>query len=176
MGQVMADSPIMSSGAAELTFHPPTAQAPGPAASVPAVIVMPGGSYTFLAPHEGEPAAQWLNQLGFAAWVLEYPVGPHPPDANRHTLHRFVQLFPHMESPRLHAHARPGHTDPTGPTRAAAGPARPDRPQGRTFWAKTTSGTTPSTAACLNRARSSPTAPLTPRTPTRSTARLEMAR
>ena len=77
----MADSRITNSGAAALTFHPPTAEAPRPAAGAPAVIVMPGGGYTFLAPHEGKPVAQWLNQLGFAAWVLEYPVGPqdfHP--------------------------------------------------------------------------------------------------
>jgi acetyl esterase/lipase len=81
MEQQMADSRITNSGAAALTFHPLTAEAPRPAAGAPAVIVMPGGGYTFLAPHEGKPVAQWLNQLGFAAWVLEYPVGPqdfHP--------------------------------------------------------------------------------------------------
>lgn len=72
---------IMSRDSAGLTFHPLPAQVPRPAAGAPAVIVMPGGGYTFLAPHEGEPVAQWLNGLGFAAWVLEYPVGPrdfHP--------------------------------------------------------------------------------------------------
>ncbi|MGW5661539.1 alpha/beta hydrolase [Streptomyces sp. NPDC003758] len=77
----MADLRTMNSGAAALTFHPLTAEVPRSAAGAPAVIIMPGGGYTFLAPHEGEPVAQWLNQLGFAAWVLEYPVGPqdfHP--------------------------------------------------------------------------------------------------
>lgn len=75
----------MSRESAALTFHPLPAEAPRPAAGAAAVIVMPGGGYTFLAPHEGEPVAQWLNRLGFAAWVLEYPVGPqdfHPAPLN----------------------------------------------------------------------------------------------
>ncbi|CAG7646600.1 alpha/beta hydrolase [Actinacidiphila bryophytorum] len=77
----MAGLQNTSSGAAVLSFHPLPAEAPRPAAGAPAVIVMPGGGYTFLAPHEGKPVAQWLNGLGYAAWVLEYPVGPqdfHP--------------------------------------------------------------------------------------------------
>jgi acetyl esterase/lipase len=77
----MAGSRTTGGGAAALTYHPLPAEVPRPAAGAPAVVVMPGGGYTFLAPHEGEPVARWLNGLGFAAWVLEYPVGPrdfHP--------------------------------------------------------------------------------------------------
>lgn len=71
----------MSDDATALTFHPPPAGAPRPAGGAPGVIVMPGGGYTHLAPHEGKPVAEWLGRLGLAAWVLEYPVGPaalHP--------------------------------------------------------------------------------------------------
>ncbi|MFJ1812359.1 MULTISPECIES: alpha/beta hydrolase [unclassified Streptomyces] len=75
----------MSDDSTALTFHPLPGDVPRPAAGAPAVIVMPGGGYTYLAPHEGKPAAQWLGRLGFAAWVLEYPVGPqdvHPAPLN----------------------------------------------------------------------------------------------
>jgi acetyl esterase/lipase len=77
----MAGSRIMSHDVTALTFYPLPEQAMRSAAGAPAVIVMPGGGYTFLAPHEGKPVARWLNRLGFAAWVLEYPIGPedfHP--------------------------------------------------------------------------------------------------
>ncbi len=40
-----------------------------------AVVVCPGGSYYWLAKKsEGREVAQWLNQNGYAAYVLEYPV------------------------------------------------------------------------------------------------------
>lgn len=40
-----------------------------------AVVVCPGGSYYWLAKRgEGSEVAQWLNQNGYAAYVLEYPV------------------------------------------------------------------------------------------------------
>ena len=46
------------------------------------MIVMPGGGYAHLATdHEGKQPAQWLNNLGIAAFVLEYRLGPkyhHP--------------------------------------------------------------------------------------------------
>jgi len=38
------------------------------------VIVLPGGGYHRHAPHEGEPVADWLRGLGYAASVFEYPV------------------------------------------------------------------------------------------------------
>jgi len=47
-----------------------------------AVIVIPGGSYMWLATnHEGRQVANWLNAMGVAAFVLRYRVGPkyhHP--------------------------------------------------------------------------------------------------
>lgn len=48
-----------------------------------AVIVCPGGGYNVLAPHEGEPFAKWLNDLGIAAFVLKYRLikdGYHIPE------------------------------------------------------------------------------------------------
>lgn len=48
-----------------------------------AVIVCPGGGYSVLAPHEGEPFAKWLNDLGIAAFVLKYRLikdGYHIPE------------------------------------------------------------------------------------------------
>ncbi|WP_055109228.1 alpha/beta hydrolase [Paenibacillus ihumii] len=41
----------------------------------PFVLVLPGGGYTHLAQHEGEPIARWLNSLGIHAGVLHYQVG-----------------------------------------------------------------------------------------------------
>ena len=47
-----------------------------------AVIVVPGGSYGFLAAnHEGRQVANWFNALGITAFVLKYRLGPryhHP--------------------------------------------------------------------------------------------------
>src|SRR5437660_2563378 len=46
-----------------------------------AVIVCPGGGYTHLADHEGQPVAEWLNSIGITAFVLKYRLGPryhHP--------------------------------------------------------------------------------------------------
>src|SRR5258707_11933532 len=38
------------------------------------VVVLPGGGYAEHAPHEGEPVAEWLRTLGFAADVCPYPL------------------------------------------------------------------------------------------------------
>jgi len=61
-----------------LTFYPPL-QSHAPAT---AVIVMPGGSYGWLATnHEGRQVANWLNAIGITAFVLKYRLGPkyhHP--------------------------------------------------------------------------------------------------
>jgi acetyl esterase/lipase len=47
-----------------------------------AVVICPGGGYTFLADdHEGKQCAQWLNTLGVTAFVLKYRIAPryhHP--------------------------------------------------------------------------------------------------
>ncbi|WP_051107742.1 alpha/beta hydrolase [Paenibacillus fonticola] len=45
------------------------------AAARPFVLVLPGGGYSHLAQHEGEPIARWLNDLGIHAGVLHYQVG-----------------------------------------------------------------------------------------------------
>lgn len=49
-----------------------------------AVVVLPGGGYTHLAEHEGEPVARRLNEFGIHALVLRYPVAParHPDPLN----------------------------------------------------------------------------------------------
>jgi acetyl esterase/lipase len=44
------------------------------------VIVCPGGGYNTRVPHESEPIARWLNQIGLSAFVLDYRVKPYTPD------------------------------------------------------------------------------------------------
>lgn len=46
---------------------------------MPSILVLPGGGYGRLAPHEGEPVAEWLRGLGWDARVVEYPVGTRHP-------------------------------------------------------------------------------------------------
>ena len=41
------------------------------------VLVIPGGGYGYLAAHEGEPVALWLQAHGVAAFVLRYRVAPY---------------------------------------------------------------------------------------------------
>ncbi len=41
-----------------------------------AVIVLPGGGYEFRADHEGGPVAEWLNEQGISAFVLQYRLTP----------------------------------------------------------------------------------------------------
>ena len=43
-----------------------------------AVIVCPGGGYTHLAPHEGDPIARMINLAGVSTYVLRYRVKPFP--------------------------------------------------------------------------------------------------
>lgn len=43
------------------------------------MLVLPGGGYSGLAPHEGEPVAEWLRGLGWDARVVEYPVKTRHP-------------------------------------------------------------------------------------------------
>ena len=55
------------------------------------LIVLPGGGYHRLAPHEGEPVAEWLRGLGHDANVFPYPVltrHPAPLDAVRAEVRR----------------------------------------------------------------------------------------
>jgi acetyl esterase/lipase len=41
------------------------------------IIVLPGGGYTGKADYEGAPIAEWLNQSGISAAVLDYRVAPY---------------------------------------------------------------------------------------------------
>src|SRR3954471_7071826 len=63
-----------------LTVYLPRATAA--AVDAPAIVVCPGGGYRNLATnHEGRQAANYLNSLGIAAFVLRYRLGPqyhHP--------------------------------------------------------------------------------------------------
>jgi acetyl esterase/lipase len=46
-------------------------------------IVLPGGGYQVLAPHEAEPVAAWLESLGLSASVFRYPLNSrHPGPVN----------------------------------------------------------------------------------------------
>lgn len=52
----------------------------------PHMIVLPGGGYAAHAPHEAEPVAAWLGELGVQASVFRYPLNvrhPVPLDALR---------------------------------------------------------------------------------------------
>lgn len=41
------------------------------------MLVLPGGGYGMLAPHEGQGYAEWLAGLGVTCYVLEYRLGSH---------------------------------------------------------------------------------------------------
>lgn len=41
------------------------------------VIVIPGGGYTFLAPHETQPVADWLCKAGYTCFILRYRLAPN---------------------------------------------------------------------------------------------------
>lgn len=70
------------------------------------VVICPGGGYGMLATdHEGKQVAQWLNNLGVAAFMLEYRLGPkyrHP-----------VQMLDAQRAMRyVRSHASEYHLDP----------------------------------------------------------------
>ena len=50
------------------------------------MIVLPGGGYAAHTPHEAEPVARWLGEIGVSASVFRYPLNvryPAPLDALR---------------------------------------------------------------------------------------------
>ena len=57
----------------------------------PCVIVCAGGAYGGKAYHEGEPIAQWLNSIGFHAFVLDYRVSPYRQPAPQLDLKRAIR-------------------------------------------------------------------------------------
>ena len=55
------------------------------------MIVLPGGGYAEHAPHEAEPVARWLGEIGVQANVFRYPLNvrhPVPLDALRAEISR----------------------------------------------------------------------------------------
>ena len=56
-----------------------------------AVIVCPGGGYSHLAPHEGDPVAEWVNSMGLCAFVLTYRLEPYTYQATISDVLRAVQ-------------------------------------------------------------------------------------
>lgn len=48
---------------------PGSQQGPGPQ---PAMVILPGGGYTFLAAHEGPAYAEWLSDQGFPSFLVQY--------------------------------------------------------------------------------------------------------
>jgi Prolyl oligopeptidase family len=55
------------------------------------MIVLPGGGYAAHAPHEAEPVASWLGEIGVHASVFRYPLNvrhPAPLDALRAEIRR----------------------------------------------------------------------------------------
>lgn len=57
----------------------------------PAIVVLPGGGYMGLAPHEAEPVAEWLGSLGLAAFVCRYRVWPNRHPAPLHDAERAIR-------------------------------------------------------------------------------------
>ena len=58
------------------------------------MIVLPGGGYVEHAPHEAEPVARWLGEIGVQASVFRYPLNvrhPAPLDALRAEIDRDQQ-------------------------------------------------------------------------------------
>ncbi|MGV8858633.1 alpha/beta hydrolase [Rhodoglobus sp.] len=47
--------------------------------TLPTILVLPGGGYARLAPHEREPIAGWLRSIGWNARVVDYPVATKHP-------------------------------------------------------------------------------------------------
>jgi acetyl esterase/lipase len=85
------------------------------AQNTPAVIICPGGGYANLASnHEGRQVANYLNSLGFAAFVLRYRLGPR--------YHHPIELGDAQRAIRTHRHSgifcrRPSRHDSQYPVR-----------------------------------------------------------
>lgn len=65
-------------GTADQDIPTLTAYLPDPdKATGAAMVILPGGGYWILAPHEAEPYAQWFADHGIAAFVLKYRLAAH---------------------------------------------------------------------------------------------------
>jgi acetyl esterase/lipase len=74
--RLWSDEAPLSQGVAEPVV--PTIQPflpPKEIANGSALVVLPGGGYGHLSPHEGRGYAEWLASYGFAAYVLRYRLG-----------------------------------------------------------------------------------------------------
>ncbi|WP_040950425.1 alpha/beta hydrolase, partial [Gorillibacterium massiliense] len=65
-----------------------------------AVVVLPGGGYQYLAEHEGEPVARWLNTLGIHAFVLDYRVAPYHHPVPLLDTQRAIRMVRHLAGDR----------------------------------------------------------------------------
>jgi len=81
MGQAAEPIPLWSGeapgslGTASKDIPTLTPFLPATNATGAAVVICPGGAYQHLAEHEGKVYAQWLNDHGVAAFVLQYRLG-----------------------------------------------------------------------------------------------------
>lgn len=57
------------------------------------IVVIPGGGYEYLADHEGEPIAKWLNSIGINAFVLTYRVAPYKHPYPLYDLQRAIRFI-----------------------------------------------------------------------------------
>ena len=59
-----------------------------------AMVICPGGAYGYLAPHEGNDYAVWLNQHGVTCFVLKYRLGSQWLPASGHAGRRGARGAP----------------------------------------------------------------------------------
>ena len=57
-----------------------------------AIVVCPGGGYMRRAEHEGNTIAEWLNEIGVTAYVLEYRVAPYQAPAEASDVQRAMRV------------------------------------------------------------------------------------
>lgn len=65
--------PTQATISEQITIYPADDRFDGPR---PSVLVLPGGRFQELPPHEGEGYARWLSSIGLNAFVLEYRLLP----------------------------------------------------------------------------------------------------
>jgi acetyl esterase/lipase len=59
----------------------------------PAILVLPGGGYTYHSAAEAFPIAAWFRDAGFAAFVLQYRLRPYGPEVSLLDAQRAVRLL-----------------------------------------------------------------------------------
>lgn len=66
--------PTQATISEQITIYPADDRFSGPR---PSILVLPGGRFAELPPHEGEGYARWLSSIGLHAFVLSYRLLPH---------------------------------------------------------------------------------------------------